>query len=64
MKLLRVGESGKEKSAILDNEDIMRDASSIVHDLNSNTINQDTLNKFKKNGKLRKPGSLSLEGIL
>tara|TARA_B100001245_G_scaffold145508_1_gene108674 strand:- start:161 stop:1000 length:840 start_codon:yes stop_codon:yes gene_type:complete len=48
MKLLRVGESGKEKSAILDNEDIMRDASSVVHDLNSNTINQDTLNKFKK----------------
>ena len=26
----------------------MRDASSVVHDLNSNTINQDTLNKFKK----------------
>ena len=48
MKLLRVGESGKEKSAILDNENIMRDASSVVHDLNSNTINQDTLNKFKK----------------
>ncbi len=48
MKFLRVGEPGKEKSAVLDNNEIVHDASSIIDDLNSKTINQDTIDKFKK----------------
>ena len=48
MKFLRVGKPGKEKSAVLDSNEIMRDASSIISDFNSRTINQSTIDKFKK----------------
>jgi len=48
MKLLRVGEPGREIVAALDNNNIMRDLSNHVKDLNPQTINEGTLNKLKK----------------
>ena len=47
MKLLRIGDLGKEKPAIIDEKGIIRDISGIVEDLNSKTINQNTINKLK-----------------
>ena len=43
MKLLRVGQKGKEKPAILDTEGKIRDISSHVGDLNPDHINFDTI---------------------
>ena len=48
MKLLRIGEKGKEKPAIIDSENNYRDLSSIINDLNPDTLNFDTLEKIKK----------------
>ncbi len=48
MKLLRVGEIGNETVAALDNNNIIRDLSGHVKDLNPQTINDETLNKLKK----------------
>ena len=48
MKLLRVGNQNKEKTAIIDNNGIIRDLSLIIKDLNPATINQDTIEKIKK----------------
>ena len=48
MKLLRVGDKHKEKPAIIDNDGIIRDLSSVIKDFNPNTINQDTFEKIKK----------------
>ena len=46
MKLLRVGSINKEIPAIIDKNGIIRDLSSIIDDLNSNTINQDIFKKI------------------
>ena len=48
MKFLRLGSLNKEKPAILDENGIRRDLSSIVVDFNPNTINADTIKKIKK----------------
>ena len=48
MKLLRVGDLGHEKVAALDDNNIMRDLSSHIEDLNPETINFDNLKKLKQ----------------
>ena len=48
MKLLRVGNLNKEKPAIIDKNGLVRDLSSIIDDLNTKYINQDTIEKIKK----------------
>ena len=47
MKLLRVGEPGKEIPAILDNENKIRNLSNHINDLNPATLNLDTISKLK-----------------
>ena len=47
MKLCRNGDSGKEKPAIIDDNNDFRDLSSIIEDLNPSTLNFDLLNKIK-----------------
>ena len=47
MKLLRVGEKGKEKPAILDTDGKIRDISSHINDLNPENLNFETMSKFK-----------------
>tara|TARA_B100000524_G_C23597025_1_gene351171 strand:+ start:52 stop:900 length:849 start_codon:yes stop_codon:yes gene_type:complete len=47
MKLLRVGEAGSEKPALIDNENKYRDLSSVIKDLNPDTLNFETLEKIK-----------------
>ena len=47
MKLLRLGESGKEKPALIDKEENFRDLSSIIKDLDPTTLNFETINKIK-----------------
>ena len=47
MKLCRIGDSGKEKPAIIDDNNDFRDLSSIIEDLNPSTLNFDLLNKVK-----------------
>ena len=49
MKLLRVGEKGKEKPAIVDNENNYKDLSSVIEDFNPKTLNFETLKKIKLN---------------
>tara|TARA_A100000164_G_scaffold262483_1_gene234415 strand:- start:350 stop:1195 length:846 start_codon:yes stop_codon:yes gene_type:complete len=48
MKLLRVGESGKETPAILDNENKIRDLSKIIDDFDPENLNFESLDKIKK----------------
>ena len=48
MKLLRVGKLGSEIVAAVDDNNIIRDLSDYVKDLNPQTINEETLNKLKK----------------
>ena len=48
MKLLRIGEKGKEKPAILDKNNKIRDLSSHILDLNPNYLNFETFSKIKK----------------
>ena len=48
MKLLRVGELGNEIVAALDGDNIIRDLSDHIKDLNPQTINEETLNKLKR----------------
>ena len=48
MKLLRIGEKGKEKPAILDKNNKIRDLSSYILDLNPNYLNFETFSKIKK----------------
>ena len=48
MKLLRVGELGKEIPAILDNENKIRDLSKIIQDFNPDNLNFENLDKIKK----------------
>ncbi len=47
MKLLRVGEKGKEKPAILDANGKIRDISSHINDLNPENLNFETMSKIK-----------------
>ena len=47
MKLLRVGEFGKEIPAILDEENIIRDLSQIINDFNPENLTFETLDKIK-----------------
>ena len=47
MKLLRVGDKGKEKPAVLDKNNKIRDISSHIKDLNPNYLNFETLSKLK-----------------
>ena len=47
MKLLRVGEKGKEKPAILDGDGKIRDISSYVSDLNPHNLNFKTISKIQ-----------------
>ena len=48
MKLLRVGELGSEIVATLDSNNVIRDLSDHIKDLNPQTINEETLNKLKR----------------
>ncbi len=48
MKLLRVGQHGQEKVAVMDSENKIRDLSSHIDDLNPDTINFKTLEKLQK----------------
>ena len=48
MKLLRVGEKGKEKPAILDANGKIRDISSHVSDLNPQNLNFETISKIQR----------------
>ena len=48
MKLCRIGSVGKEKPAIIDKEDNYRDLSSIIKDLNPDTLNFETIDKIKQ----------------
>ena len=47
MKLIRLGEKGFEKPALIDSENTYRDLSSIIRDLNPDTLNFETLEKIK-----------------
>ncbi len=47
MKLLRVGEKGKEKPAILDTDRKIRDISSHINDLNPENLNFETMSKIQ-----------------
>ena len=47
MKLLRVGELGKEKPAILDKNKKIRDLSSHIKDFNSENLKFETILKLK-----------------
>ena len=47
MKLLRLGDPGKEKPALIDKEGNFRDLSSIIKDLDPATLNFETINKIK-----------------
>ena len=48
MKLLRIGEFNKEKPAIIDEKNNIRDLSSIIVDFNPDTLNFNTLEKIQK----------------
>ena len=47
MRLLRVGEKGKEKPAILDINNVIRDLSSIIKDFDPENLKIDTISKLK-----------------
>ena len=47
MKLLRIGDVGLEKPALIDNENKYRDLSSIIKDFNPDTLNFETLEKIR-----------------
>ena len=48
MKLLRVGEFGKEVPAVIDKENKIRNLSKIIDDFNPSNLNFETLNNLKK----------------
>ncbi len=48
MKLLRCGNKGSEKPAVLDENGIIRDLSAIISDLSPDTINKSTIEKIEK----------------
>ena len=47
MKLLRIGDVGMEKPALIDNENKYRDLSSVIKDFNPDTLNFETLEKIR-----------------
>ena len=47
MKLLRIGEKGKEKPAVIDDQNNYKDLSSVIEDFNPKTLNFETLEKIK-----------------
>ena len=47
MKLLRIGDKGKEKPAIIDSHENYRDLSLIINELNPDTLNFETIEKIK-----------------
>ena len=47
MKLLRLGEPGKEKPSVIDKDNNYRDLSKIISDYNPDTLNFDTIKKIK-----------------
>ena len=47
MKLLRLGEPGKEKPAVIDKDNNYRDLSKIISDYNPDTLNFDLIKKIK-----------------
>ena len=47
MKLLRLGDLGKEKPATIDKDGNYRDLSSLIDDFNPDTLNFDTIKKIK-----------------
>ena len=47
MKLLRIGDKGKEKPAIIDSNENYRDLSLIINELNPDTLNFETIEKIK-----------------
>ena len=48
MKLLRVGNIGSEKPALIDDQNNFRDLTSVIDDLNPDNLNFETLEKIKK----------------
>ena len=48
MKLLRLGNIGSEKPALIDSQNNFRDLSSVIDDLNPETLNFDIFDKIKK----------------
>ena len=55
MKFLRVGKIDQEKPAILDESGKIRDLSSIIDDLNPETLNEDLLKKIKNHNLKKLP---------
>ena len=48
MKLLRVGDKGKEKPAILDNNNKIRSLEDCIDDFDSKNLNFETIKKNRK----------------
>ena len=48
MKLCRIGESGKEKPAVIDKDGSYKDLSSVISDLNPENLNFETIENVKK----------------
>ena len=63
MKLLRVGEKGKEKPAILDADGKIRDISSHINDLNPDNLNFETISKIQSADKSSLPEISSNERV-
>ena len=63
MKLLRVGSKNNEKPAFIDNDGFIRDISSIISDLNSTTINEQTIKKIKNINSKNLPKLLNSERV-
>ncbi len=63
MKLLRLGQKGKEKPAVLDNGGKIRDISSHVEDLNPHHLNFETISKLKGTDLSKLPELPSTERI-
>ena len=47
MKLLRFGNAGEEKPGLIDQSGKIRDLSSVIDDINGNTIAPESLDKLK-----------------
>ena len=63
MKLLRVGNKGNEKPAILDSEGKIRDISSHINDLNPENLNFETFSKIQSADLSKLPELLSNERV-
>ena len=55
MKLCRVGNVGEEKPALIDKDNNFRDLSSLIEDLNPDTLNFDNLDKIQNSDTLNLP---------